>query len=79
MISGSFTDLTGVDFTPGLALDKYSRGTQSNLSCSMYNFKTASSENCAAIYRLRETSHIPSSGGGITLNLSQHENQASLS
>ena len=40
---------------------------------------TATSGNCAAIYRLRGTSHQPtepSSGGGITLILSQPENQA---
>ena len=42
------------------------------------DFQTATSENCAAIYRLRETSHQPSSSVGITLNLSQPENQANV-
>ena len=41
-----------------------------------YDFQTATHENRAAAYRLRGTSHLPSSGGGITLNLSQPENQA---
>ena len=53
-----------------------SRGT--HLSCSMYDFLTATSTNCAAIYRLREASHLPSSGGGITLNLNHPENQAKV-
>ena len=44
----------------------------------MYDFLTATSENCAAIYRLREASHLPSSGGGITLNLNHPENQAKV-
>ena len=35
MISGSFTDLTWVDFTPGLVLKKSSRGT--HLSSSLYH------------------------------------------
>ena len=43
----------------------------------MSEFQTATSENCAAIYRLRETSHLSCSGGGKALNLSQPDNQAS--
>ena len=43
-----------------LVLNKSSRGT--HLSCS--EFQTATLENCAAIYRLRETSHLCCSGGG---------------
>ena len=35
------------------------------------DFQSAISENCAAIYRLRETSNLPTCGGGITLHLIQ--------
>ena len=68
----SLVTLTRVDFTPGLVLNKSSRGT--HLSCSL----TETSENCAAIYRLRETSYLPSSDGGIISNLTQPENQTKL-
>ena len=41
--------------------------------------RVVNSENCAAIYRLTDTSHIPSSGGGMASNLTQSENQAMVS
>ena len=70
MISGSFTDLTWVDFTPGLVLNKSSWGT--HLSCSLYHivFSTATRENSASIYSLRGTSNLLSicSGGDIIPN-----------
>ena len=44
----------------------------------VFDFQTATSENCAAIFSLKETSHLPSRGDGITLNLSQPENQATI-
>ena len=49
----SLADLTWVDFTPGLVLK---RGhTRAIL---IIGFQTSTSENSAAIYRLRETSHL---------------------
>ena len=44
-------------------MNKSSRGT---------HFQTATSENCAAIYRLRETSYLPSSAGGMALTHNAH-------
>ena len=74
MISGSFTDLTWVDFTPDLVLNRSSRGT--HLSCSLYHQLQHMKTNSASIYSLRETSNLLSlySGGGI-LYLIQPENQ----
>ena len=53
------TDLTRVDFTPGLVLNKSPSGTHLSSQTSLY-------ENSAAIYSLRETSNLHSmySGGG---------------
>ena len=71
MLSGSFlslTDLTRVD----LGLNKSLRVTQTHLSCND-EFQTATSENCAAIYRSRGPPHLSSSGSGMALNLTQPE------
>ena len=39
-------------------------------------FQTATSESCAAIYRLRETSHLSCNGCSMAFNLTQPEKQA---